>query len=85
MALWIWETHWALSDQKVHSMLVSVEEWWYSYNHLKDENTKSPPINCEIMTIADQHLWCQIFGSSTERIRQFTLLNKLGKAKVCNK
>jgi len=60
------EAHRALSDQEVHSVLVSVEEGWDTHDHLKNEDAKRPPIHSKVVTISDQHLWCQVLSSATE-------------------
>ena len=65
-------------------MLVPVEEGWDADNHLKDEDSKRPPIHGEIMAVSDEHLRCQVLGRSTERVSKFALLDELCEAKVGN-
>jgi hypothetical protein len=55
-----------LFDQKVHSMLVTVEEWWDSHNHLVNKDTERPPIDRVVVTISNEHLRGQVLSSSAE-------------------
>ena len=84
MSLWIWEVDWRLSNEEIHTMLVSIEEWWDSNNHLKNEDSKSPPIYSEVMSISNQHLWSKVLGCTTERVCKLSLFDKFGETKVCH-
>jgi len=46
----------SLLDQLVHLMLVLVIERWDAYYHFVNENTECPPVECVIVTGADNHL-----------------------------
>ena len=59
-----------------------MEEGWDSDNHLEDQDTQSPPVNCKVMPVSNQHLWRQVFGSAAERVGELALLHKFGEAKV---
>ena len=85
MALWVREAHRALTDEEVHSVLVPVEERWDAHDHLEDQDTERPPVHCEVVSIADEHLRGQVLGCTAEGVGQLTLLNELGEAEVSNK
>lgn len=85
MAYWVRETHWALTNQEIHSVLVPMEEGRNSDNHFEDQDTKRPPIDRKVVSISDKHLWGQIFSRTAERIGQFALLDELSQAKVSHK
>lgn len=63
-------------------MLVPVEEGRDANDHFEDEDSEGPPIHCEVMAIADEHLRGQVLCSAAERVGKFTLLHKLGEAEV---
>ena len=60
------EAHRALSNQEVHSVLVSMEKWWNAHDHLEDEDAKRPPVHSEVVAVANQHLRCQVLRSAAE-------------------
>ena len=68
MAHWVGEAHGTLTNQEIHSVLVTVEEWWDANDHLEDEDTKSPPIDREVMAVSNEHLGGEVLGSSAEGI-----------------
>ena len=82
VAHWVWEAHWTLPDQEVHSVLVPVEERRNSDNHFEDEDAQGPPIHCKVVPITDEHLRCQVLGRTTERVGQLASLHELGQTKV---
>lgn len=59
-----------------------MEEWWNSDNHLVDKDTKSPPVDCVVVSSAEQHLGGEVLSGAAERICQLTILNELSKAEV---
>ena len=62
----VWEANRALSNKEIHSMLVSVEERWDSNDHLENKDAEGPPIDCEVVSIANKHLRSEILGSTAE-------------------
>lgn len=82
MAHRVGEAHGTLPNQEVHPMLVPVEEGRDANDHFEDEDSEGPPIHCEVMAIADEHLRGQVLCSAAERVGKFTLLHKLGEAEV---
>ena len=66
-------------------MLVPVEEWWDADDHLEDENAKCPPIDGEVVAVANQHLGGKVLSGATERVCELTLLNELCQAEVSHK
>ena len=66
MSLGVGEVDWRLSDQEIHAMLISIEEWRDAHDHLKDQDSEGPPIHGEVVTIANQHLGGEILCRTTE-------------------
>lgn len=70
-------------NQLVHLVLVRVVKGRDSNDHLVDEDTQCPPVECLVVSRADNHFGCEILGCSAERIRLFRVfLHNLGQAKV---
>ena len=65
-------------------MLVAVEEWWDSDDHLIDQDAECPPIYGIVMAIANKHLWSQILRSTAEGICKLLVCNSFCEAKICN-
>ena len=59
VSLWVWEIDWLLSDELVHFEVVIAAgvERRETYNHLVGENTESPPVDGETMSLLIQNLW----------------------------
>ena len=55
-------------DKHVHLILVFVVEWGNADDHFVYEHSECPPIESVVMARANDHLWRDVFGSSTERI-----------------
>lgn len=85
MLLGIWEVHWLALNKFVHLVVVRLTriEWWEADNHLISENTKSPPIYLEGMTLFFKNLRGKIFRCTTERVSLLVLLKNLCKSKIC--
>ena len=79
------ETHGALTDQEVHPMLVPMEERRDADNHLEDEDAERPPVDGEVVSVADEHFRRQVLRRAAEGIGQLTLLHELGQAKISHK
>ena len=84
MAHGVREADRALSNEEIHSMLVSVEERWDSNDHLEDKDAEGPPIDGEVVAIADKHLRCQVLSRSAERVGELALLDELCKTEIGN-
>lgn len=76
MSLCVWEVYLALFNEVIHLVLVFVEEWRNTYDHLVNKDAKCPPINRVIVSISDQHFWRKILSCATERVCEFPILNK---------
>mmetsp|Transcript_46424 Transcript_46424/g.61484 ORF Transcript_46424/g.61484 Transcript_46424/m.61484 type:complete len:245 (+) Transcript_46424:821-1555(+) len=85
MAHRIREADRALTDQEVHSVLVAVEEGRDADNHLEDEDAERPPIDREVVTVSNEHLWRQVLCSAAERVCELTLLDELCEAEIRHK
>lgn len=53
---WVREVDVSRLDQVVHLVLVPVEEWRDTHDHLVDQDAQRPPVYSVVVPIADQHL-----------------------------
>jgi len=63
-------------------MLVSVEKWRDSYDHLVNKDAQRPPIYGVVVAISDEHFRGQVLSSAAERVGELAVLDELGQAKV---
>ena len=74
MLLLVWELDLVFTNTPEHAMLLLVEEWRDPHQHLIYEDTKCPPVYCEVMAFSFNYLWCHIFGCPTIRLGHLALL-----------
>ena len=65
-------------------MFVAVEERRDTDDHLEDEDAKRPPVDSEVVAVADEHLGGEVLGGAAERVCELALLDELGQAEVRN-
>lgn len=61
---------WNVFAENVGECLISTFafEWRSSKEHFVDQNAKGPPVNGTCMAAAFDHLWCNVFLCTDERV-----------------
>ena len=74
---------WRMLNQVVHLILVWVVKGRDTNNHLVDQDSKRPPVQCFVVSRPDDHLRGQVLWRTAEGVGLLTiLLHDLGQAKV---
>jgi len=80
------EGDWAFLDQILHPVLVAMEERSDADYELIKQDAYCPPVNCMIVTVADDHLWRQVLRCAAEWVWLiFFAGSHFCEAEICQK
>ena len=82
MSFGVWENNVALSNQIAQLVVVLVHERRSASHHLVNQDSQSPPIDCEIVSFHIQYLRSEILRCSTKRFGILVWLQELRKPKI---
>ena len=73
------EEDWLALDEIVHFLIIGVAsvEGRETDDHLVGQDAESPPVYRERMAFLLQDFWCQVFGSTAERVGLLILFEDL--------
>lgn len=85
MALWVWEINRLFLNQFVHFWVVVVSsiKRRESYDHFVGQNSDSPPVYRECVTLFMQYFRCKVVWCAAKRKSLCTIVKNLSQAEIC--